>query len=506
MTQLEKAKGAGLCQFLDIKTCFDVIELRDILAETVKAGVTGKPLRNIARFTDKNKIFIQGDETGNHKIVTNSAGQGSGYAPTGTSLTMAKVINDNIAKREEELGQKISAPLNGIPMSHLMFVDDFSKCCMTSEESKQMGIAITKALKSLKMEAHKDKSCILVFGKKRDSLKEEILSNPTIIQDFTMAFKDSETYLGMQFSQLGAVDSITMTLLARRVKCMVKAIDLRNKLEDLRVQSLGWLVTALTVFKAVIVSTLTYGCGAWVNLTKAQEELIEAIQRQCLVTVLGISSRCSYQTLLHVTSIPPAMEIVNKTKVTFVNDLLHIKGKGICAEVIQLEHEATPNKGIIREVKDICQRWGLEDVSQTYVEPKRLKSLIESQIKQKVLVASLMTKSAPLHRLKDKSNRQRDYFLMPKERAMLGLAYDVGCLNLRGNRRAESLKKFGTTKCLVPACTGEDNWGHITQGCQGYMTPAYKDKGEVVEFIDYLYNINRERVSRFKTSMVNWSS
>ena len=48
MQRLEKKQGAGICQFLDIKTCFDVIELRDILSETVKSGLTGKPLRNIA--------------------------------------------------------------------------------------------------------------------------------------------------------------------------------------------------------------------------------------------------------------------------------------------------------------------------------------------------------------------------------------------------------------------------------------------------------------------------
>ena len=72
MRHLEKKQGGGVHQFVDIKTCFDVIELRDILAETVKSGVVGKPLRSIAKFTDTNIISIQGDESGNSKTVYNS--------------------------------------------------------------------------------------------------------------------------------------------------------------------------------------------------------------------------------------------------------------------------------------------------------------------------------------------------------------------------------------------------------------------------------------------------
>ena len=49
MRHLEKTQGGGITQFLDIKACFDVIELRDILKETSRSGVVGKPLRNIAQ-------------------------------------------------------------------------------------------------------------------------------------------------------------------------------------------------------------------------------------------------------------------------------------------------------------------------------------------------------------------------------------------------------------------------------------------------------------------------
>ena len=504
MRHLEKEQGGGITQFLDIKACFDAIELKDLLTETAKSGITGKPLRNIATFTDTVKIHIQGDESMRSKTIYNSAGQGSGYAPVGTSLTMASTINGQITARSEEQGASILNSTQGIELSPLMYVDDIAKSCKTSAESAQMGQVLTKSLGYLRMEAHPEKSGLLVFGRAREKLKADIETTPTEVQGFTMSFKQAETYLGMQFVEKGASESITQTLLTRRVKCMTKSAELVKLLEDDRVQAVGWLVTAINVFNAVIVSTLLYGCGSWTNMTKGQEDLVEAIQRQCLVTVLGITPKCSYRSLLYVTGILPAMDIVKKTKATFVNDLFHIKGKGICKEVLEKEYKLGKVRGLIQEVKEICAELDIEDVTETYVRPKLIKERIEGWSKCKTLVESLSSKSAPYHHLRTE-RQQREYFTYTKEKAKLALAYDVGCLNLRGNRKAESLKKFGSIACLVPGCTGLDTLEHVMENCQGYAI-NYKDKGIAEEFIDLLYSINQTRWTRFGTSMVDWRS
>ena len=277
-----------------------------------------------------------------------------------------------------------------------------------------------------------------------------------------------------------------------------------SKLKPTWMQALGWLVTAVNVFKAVVVSTLLYGCGSWTDLTKTQEELIESIQRQCLLVVLDITNKCSYKTLLHVTGILPAVDVVKKTKITFINDLFHIKGKGICKEVLEKEYQAGKVKGLIQEVKEICEEIGVEDVTTTYVRPELLKEKLEGKSKCQKLTASLSSKSAPFH-YPNQTNKQREYFTYVKEKAKLALSYDVGCLNLRANRRTESLKKFGSTQCLVPGCVGEDDLEHIIYTCQGYKVKI-KDKGIAEEFIDTLYDINQQRIARFNTSMVNWRS
>ena len=61
MKRLEKEQGGGICQFMDIKTCFDKMTLSDSLFECAQAGVVGKPLRTIKAITNNLTIKIQGD-------------------------------------------------------------------------------------------------------------------------------------------------------------------------------------------------------------------------------------------------------------------------------------------------------------------------------------------------------------------------------------------------------------------------------------------------------------
>ena len=309
MKRLEKDQGGGICQFMDIRTCFDHMTLADSLYECTEAGVVGKPLRMINTVTDDLKIKIQGDhDKTRHKQLNNCLGQGTVYAPTGTGITMATSLEQNMAATEAEIltndeSFSLTPQVGPITLTPLVFVDDMSKTCRNSNESASMGKAITDTLNELKMKAHDEKSGLLVFGKNKENLRREIEGNPTFIQDFKMGFKEKEVYLGMQFSEKGSADSIMMTLEARRLKCYIKASELKRKLEDDKVAGVGWLVTAITVFNASIVSTLTYGCGAWVNMGKKHLDHLEQTQRQCLYTVLNISNKSTYKNLLSICSI-----------------------------------------------------------------------------------------------------------------------------------------------------------------------------------------------------------
>ena len=93
MRRVEQEQGKGAVIFMDIKACFDRVRLQDILVETAKAGVVGKPLRLIAEYTNNLKIKLLGDVDPNREEkIINSTGQGSCFAPVGMSMVMSSSI------------------------------------------------------------------------------------------------------------------------------------------------------------------------------------------------------------------------------------------------------------------------------------------------------------------------------------------------------------------------------------------------------------------------------
>ena len=507
MQRLDKEKGGGICMFVDVKTCFDVLQLSDALYECAKAGVIGKPLRVIKAYTEKVIISLEGDEDASRLVeLMNCLGQGTCFAPLGTGLTISSTLEEKMAEEEVERlfdnpDFSLTPQVGPLTLHPIMFVDDIAKPAEGAEESKVMGVAVTNTLDDLKMEAHPDKSCLLVFGRKREKIKEEVEDNPTYIQGFKVGIKSEETYLGMQIDEGGWSASISATLEKRKIKCTVQAMDLKKKLEDDRVLATGWLQTAITVFNASIVSILTYGCGAWLNLNKTQEKKIEAIQRQSLYTVLDISNKCSYLNVLAICRIMPANDMVKKLKICFINELLHVKKEGICYEALMGEYNKGEIKTLIDEVKEYCEYFEIEDVTELYQDPKWLKKKIWTSSMNKLWWALLKSKKAPFH-IRNLEEKRQFYFTLPKHQAKIALYYDIGELNLRSNRRHESCKKYGGIQCVVPGCVEDDTLKHL-QECHGYSS-KFVDDGLPETWIKYLCQIDRERFQKYKTSLIDF--
>ena len=193
MRRLEQAQGCGATLNMDIKSCFDKVVLEDIIHETAKAGVVGRPLRAIAKYTNELTIRLQGDTNSERCAnIKNSTGQGSAYAPKGTSMVMACTLNDNLKRKSIETQNKIIGRVMGLKLEPGFFVDDLEKTSGNSESLRLNGELVTETLDELQLESHPDKSGILVFGRKREQMKKDILKDPTFVQGHKMNFKSTE--------------------------------------------------------------------------------------------------------------------------------------------------------------------------------------------------------------------------------------------------------------------------------------------------------------------------
>ena len=295
-----------------------------------------------------------------------------------------------------------------------------------------------------------------------------------------------------------------MTIQNRRVRCLTKAAVIKRTLADERMAKFGWLAGARLLHNSVVMSTLTYGAAAFTGLSKKHWDEIESIQRHCLLHILGISTKTTYQSLLFIMGILPAKDLVKKLQIGFINNLLHIKQKGQCYDTVIAELGNTEEGGILREVKSYCIEYGIDDVTQYYVNPNVIRERIETRVFNRLWIKCIEAKKPPLAARRE-DGRGRHYAELPVNSAKLMLCYEVGDLNFRKNRKNEAMKRYGSIECLVPFCGEDDCFEHVRR-CQGYTARLDKEDPEPMEIIEYLTKLEDERVKRFKRSLINFKT
>ena len=504
MRRIEKKREAGALIFMDIKACFDKIKLEDILVESTKGGVRGRPLRNIRKYTDNLTIKIVGDDSKERQaVIKNSTGQGSGFAPVGTSMVMAKRLEVRIEEKPEEVKRKIIGEVDGVKCLPNFFVDDLEKTCVDETEVEANAGVITEMLNDLELQAHPDKSGVLVFGKGREQLIRKIELRSPRVQNFILSFKEKEVYLGMVYSSKGSSDSVSKTIELRRGKCWVRANEIKKDLADERLQGVGWLNAAGLLHTSVVMSTLSYAAAAFVDLNKQQLDSLESIQRKCLIHILDISQKVTYRSLLFVMGIIPVEWLIIKLKIGFLNNLFNVKQSGQCLETLKADYEVGDVKNLINEVEEYCQRLGIPNVTEHFVEPDLIKDKVNRRAMNELYIDHVKAKKTPISNRRENC-KPKFYANLPKPKAKLILCMDIGELNFRTNRKHEAIKRYGSTKCLVRGCLEEDSLAHVRE-CPGYSARVADGAGPY-QVIDYLMELELERNRKFNRSLINFRS
>ena len=63
------------------------------------------------------------------KELSNSTGQGTSFAPVGTSMVMAKTLDNKIENRSDQEKEIIISQVQGVKLCPSFFVDDLAKNC-----------------------------------------------------------------------------------------------------------------------------------------------------------------------------------------------------------------------------------------------------------------------------------------------------------------------------------------------------------------------------------------
>lgn len=453
--EMEMARKGGIIkQDFDIQKCFDQVWLSDTLFDVVEAGVHGKQLRVLKMLHDETKISLVNDPNGAEATVRNSTGQGTGYAPPGCSLTMAKTFDEVFKAKGGEY------EVDGEQLSPFAFVDDTSRLTNTAEGAKEGGEPITTALDKLALKAHPKKSIQIVMGGKkfRDEQKAKLADEPVEVQGFEMPIVEEELYLGFMFNEQGPRYSRTRSIECRIKKLRAKTAQAKMLMTDDLIQRVGWLQAVKTVYQQVLLPTATYASECYTFMTKKQKSMMETAMKESLFDLLELSQYTSYSAVLLELNMVKLQHIIDSLKIGFVNSLVNEKKTGYCLKILRTQERDFPGQGMIGEVKQLCKQYGLPDVSERPVEKDIVSEVITDKARMEIWEDTLAIRRVPVRLNEKKSGKL--YFHLPKREAQLLLAYYVGELQFKNHRRNEFRKVFGDVDC-VNGCGGLDDFDHM---------------------------------------------
>ena len=336
LARMKEREGTGLIlQFFDVMKCFDKQLLDDTLYSAATAGIKGKKLRVMKSLHDNTRICLMGDPDENEIEIKNSTGQGTNWAPSGCARTIAEATK----KAVEEIDNEIK--IKGKNRGTIIFVDDTARLAENTKMARDGGKIFTKALDELSLEAHPDKSKIVIMGTKklREEVKKELEKDPVIVQGWEMKTSENETYLGYKLDEKGTRESKNKSIENRIRLARMKCIQIMKILEDRQIQEIGWLESAKLLFTSIIVPTLTYGSQTYTFMTKKQEAMLEGAMRENLYRILELSKTAHYASVLFEMNLIPIRAIIDQLKIGWLNSLIHEKGFGTCLDTIREEEE-----------------------------------------------------------------------------------------------------------------------------------------------------------------------
>ena len=481
--------------FVDVASCFDKIQLSDVIFDAIMAGGDRKAIRVIKQFSDVTEIRLKGDLRGDDRqgigaIVRGTTGQGSNFAPPSIGLTTSKAVQDQFGGNYDQL-----AKIGSVTSQPSLYVDDIKAMARDEKGVRGASQTIGRALQTICLQSHPDKSEIVVSGriKKAETMRENLRSDPAMMQGNPVKVTKVATYLGMKVSQVGYRESIHATACHRVTKAWERVKGIKSVINDYRMSRVGWLKAGVTLIRAEILPSLTYSCEVWVDMYEYTRKMIEHEYKAIIYIILDIPTTTKWTSVLADTGLPGIMSVIDKLRVNFFNHIMWGKGDKAAKELLLEEKLLLGDISSLGLMDDICTKYNIPPVSTSALHKPLIKRRIKIVDQMDNWVSNLMssaTRNVGLNMIRTSTNFHR----LSKRESQAIIAYNAGSLRLRtawGDYYKEK-------NCLDPFCYGQDTLNHL-KVCPFYET-KWNDEfySDIKLLAKWLGDIDRERRRRWK--------
>jgi hypothetical protein len=278
--------------FIDLVKAFDSVNRDGLWKVLTKLGCPSKMVNLIKAFhTDIMARVINDGSYSREFQVTNGAKQGCVLAPTLFSIFFSVVLHD--AFKDVEKGIKVryrtsggifnlrrfqaKSKMSSMLARELLFADD---CALAAHSFDDIQYIVDKFNRSCKRFG----LCIslkkteVIFQPKPGS---RYTPSPILINRKPLVYVDSFKYLGSVLSSDTSIDSEISSRISKASLAFGRLDQRLWKRHEIS------LTTKLSVYRAIVLSILLYGCETWTILNRNLKKL-ESFHMRCLRRICGI--------------------------------------------------------------------------------------------------------------------------------------------------------------------------------------------------------------------------
>ena len=242
-----------------------------------------------------------------------------------------------------------------VRLQPLAYIDDIARSnhdvnAVRAGNEKFSSLALEKQFLVLGTENYKTKV-------KLESKEEAIKLGKDILHE-----KDEEKYLGDVLSSGGLAESVQATVQERTGKIKGAIYELGVLIEDIRMQAIGGMDTAIELYKSCIVPSLMANCATWMDIRKETEKKLDAIQDLFGKVLLQMPQSTPKMSIRAALGLLSMRHRVWQKKIFLVAAIWQQDDDCLARQVLE-EQVRQGWPGLAREVKEICRQVGLPDAT-----------------------------------------------------------------------------------------------------------------------------------------------
>ena len=372
-----------IVSFFDKEDIFDCLETMKELKINKKATRLWYLLNRDTRIQVKTAFGLTEEEEVGDCLAQGTAGAGlisaanldlglqKKFNASNDSNTINSSNNSNTNNTSNEV-----LYFGDIRIQPLAYQDDVGSICQNVDMVRNQASKLTKMLSEKTLEAHENKSGVLILGSRKFQKKitKEIEENPIDFNKFNLNIKTTDKYLGQIF-QSNLSESALATVQERAGKIKGAAMEAKAIIEDFQMKAMGGLVAAWELWERAILPSLLSGAGTWLGEVSEAIKLCNKLQGFYWRVILKVPESCPKLALLCETKMTDMKYRIWEEKCLLLSRV-HSLEEGSLAKSIYEVAEENGWPGLGRDVRQICEQIQIPDLNKYNQRKQEIKKAI----------------------------------------------------------------------------------------------------------------------------------